>query len=71
MTTRINHNLTTIRSSSYDSYMTMTTTATILRVMTMALKRIHRTSMMVIYLITLMVMIIRMVIYKVILIAVI
>ena len=51
--------------------MSMTNTTTILRVITMALRSIHRARMMVIYLITLMVMIIRMVIYKVTLIAVI
>ena len=49
---------TTIRDSSYDSYMIKTTTTIILRVITMALMSIHRTRMMVMYLITLIVMII-------------
>ena len=47
------------------------TTITVLRAINMALRSIHSTRMMAIYLITLMVMIIRKVIYKVILIAVI
>ena len=71
MTIRTNHNLTTIRSSSQDSYMTMTDTITILWTITMALRNNLRSRMMVIYMITLLVMTISLVIYKVILIAVI
>ena len=68
---RTNHNLTTIRSSSQDSYMTMTDTITILWTITMALRNNLRSRMMVIYMTTLLVMTISLVIYKVILIAVI